>query len=88
MMTLWALFGTTLNVSLRWLRGRIWLSALLGAISGPLAYYAGAQLGASTWHDPEAVVAILAVGWGVLMPLLVRVAVFFNIAIQQDPAHV
>ena len=35
---MWALFATTLNVSLRWLKGR-WLHAFLfGAIGGPLAY--------------------------------------------------
>ena len=43
---MWVLFASTLNVSLRWLRGRWALATLLGAVAGPLAYYGGAGLGA------------------------------------------
>ena len=43
---LWALFATTLNRSLAWLHGRYALAAVLGAIAGPLSYWAGARLGA------------------------------------------
>src|SRR6187399_1186286 len=43
---LWALFATTFNVSLRALRGRPVIAAVLGAVGAPAAYYAGARLGA------------------------------------------
>ena len=45
-LAMWALFAITLNVSLRWLQGRWLVAALLGAVAGPLAYWAGARLGA------------------------------------------
>ena len=32
---LWGLFATTLNVSLRWMRGKWIIAALAGAVSGP-----------------------------------------------------
>lgn len=74
MAALWLVFATTLNVSLRWLRQRPWLAALLGAVGGPLAYHAGAQLGALSFPDPAAGLAAQAIGWALLMPLLVRLA--------------
>ena len=43
---MWMAFATVLNVSLGWMRGRYGLAVLLGAVAGPLAYYAGAELGA------------------------------------------
>ena len=45
MVALWAAFATTLNVSLRALRQRYLLSAVLAAVGAPLAYYAGARAG-------------------------------------------
>ncbi|ADE13504.1 conserved hypothetical protein [Nitrosococcus halophilus Nc 4] len=33
---LWMLFACTLNVSLRWLKGRWWLATASGALAGPL----------------------------------------------------
>ncbi|MFG0379370.1 DUF2878 domain-containing protein [Pseudomonas sp. zbq_18] len=41
---LWALFATTLNHSLAWSARPWWLASVLGAVGGPLSYYAGAQL--------------------------------------------
>ncbi|HSC83595.1 MAG TPA: DUF2878 domain-containing protein [Pseudomonas sp.] len=41
---LWALFATTLKHCLRWTARTWWLSALCGALGGPLSYYAGARL--------------------------------------------
>ena len=74
MVALWALFATTLNVSLRSLRTRGWLAALLGAIGGPLAYYAGARLGALEFVATGAGLAAIGAGWAVLTPLLFRAA--------------
>jgi hypothetical protein len=74
MVALWALFATTLNVSLRGLRHRGWLAALLGAIGGPLAYYAGARLGALEFVALGAGLAAIGAGWAVLTPLLLRAA--------------
>lgn len=74
MVALWALFATTLNVSLKSLQSRPWLAAALGAVGGPLAYYAGARLGALQLVQPAAMLAALAVGWALLTPLLLSAA--------------
>ena len=71
---LWALFATTLNVSLRWLRGRLWIAALLGAASGPAAFYAGAGMGALHFVQLVPALTALAVGWAIATPLLVGLA--------------
>ena len=71
---LWILFATTLNVSLRWLRGNVLLAGVLGAIAGPLSYLAGNRLGAVELAQPVYAVTALAVGWALFMPLLMRLA--------------
>ncbi len=68
---MWALFATTLNLSLRWLRGSFLLAVLFGAAGGPLAYYAGSQLGAVQFLSPGYGLVALAIGWAVFTPLLV-----------------
>ncbi|MEJ8568661.1 DUF2878 domain-containing protein [Elongatibacter sediminis] len=71
---MWVLFGSTLNLSMGWLRGRPWVSALLGAIGAPLSYLGGARLGAMTLVEPVAAMTLLAVGWAAMLPVLVRLA--------------
>ena len=71
---MWMLFATTLNVSLGWLKPRMALAALFGALGGPLAYLGGAKLGALTFGAQEAALVALSLGWAVLTPLLLRLA--------------
>ena len=68
---MWALFASTLNLSLRWLKDHLLISVILGAVAGPLAYYAGARLGAVDFVQPTAALIALALGWAVFTPLLV-----------------
>jgi hypothetical protein len=74
MVALWALFATTLNVSLRALRERPAIGALLGAIGGPAVYYAGQRLGAIDLRVVGAALAAIAVGWALLTPVLLATA--------------
>jgi hypothetical protein len=74
MIALWPLFATTFNVSLRWLKPHLRLAALLGAVGGPISYYAGARLGALEFADLARGLLTEAVGWAVLMPLLLVLA--------------
>jgi hypothetical protein len=78
MICLWLGFASTLNVSLSWLRGRYLLAALFGGIGGPLAYYSGARLGATEGLPSSAALLVLAVGWALMTPLLVRLATDFE----------
>lgn len=75
---MWALFSSTLNVSLRWLKNRYALSFLFGAAGGPLAYYAGFKLGAVDFSDMAAALLALAVGWALIMPLLMLLSNRYN----------
>jgi hypothetical protein len=68
--TMWMLFGTTLNVSMRWLRGKPRLAALFGAYGGPAAYLGGQALGGIVLSNQVAALVALAIGWAVIMPLL------------------
>lgn len=78
MATLWAVFATTLNVALRALRSRYLLSAALAAIGAPLAYHAGAKLGALEWVEALPALLLISAGWAVLLPLLMRAAQRFD----------
>jgi hypothetical protein len=72
MVCLWMGFAATLGHALGWLRGRYLLAAVLGAIFGPLAYLAGARLGAVSLHPYTALaLGMVASTWLVAMPLLV-----------------
>lgn len=71
LMLLWALLGTTLNHCLAWTARPWWLGSVLGAVSGPLSYYAGArlagvQLPLGLWPS----LMLLAVVWAGVVPLL------------------
>ena len=78
MVALWAAFATTFNVSLRSLRDRPGLVALLSLAGAPLAYAAGARLGAFAWQDAIAGLGIIATGWAVMLPMLLGVARRFD----------
>jgi len=82
---MYALFATTLNVSLNWLHGRWLLAVVLGGVSGPLAYWAGARLGAVTMPSPELALGALAVGWAALMPAFMVLARRFD-GMRRHPA--
>ncbi|MBP2684960.1 MAG: hypothetical protein H6Q79_2999 [Deltaproteobacteria bacterium] len=75
LIALWPNFGAALPVSLRFLRGKTALSAVLGAVAGPGAYYGGARLGALSFPGGDGFgLALLAVVWAVSVPLLVRLS--------------
>lgn len=78
LIALWTLMAVSLNVTLRWLRGRWALAALLGAIGGPLAFLGGERLGGARFTDAASALASLALGWALLMPLLVALARRFD----------
>lgn len=85
--SMWMMFATTLNVSMRWLKGRPLLAVVLGAIAGPLAYLAGQKLGGIIFVDSQAALLSLAAGWGVMMPVLMSLAERFNGFGEDSPAR-
>lgn len=75
MVALWPNFATTLHTSLQWLTGRYGLASALGAVGGPLSYYAGGRLGALSF-PAEPLVSLLIIGlvWAIATPLLLKLA--------------
>ena len=75
---MWALFATTINLSMGWLKGRWVLSVFMGAVFGPLAFIGGEKLGAVVFLDSILSIVTLSIGWGLLMPLLLWIAERIN----------
>jgi len=79
LISLWIAFGLMLRVSLDYLQGRYALAAVLGAVSGPLSYYAGAQAGAVVFPaDTVLTLGILSTLWAVTVPLGLYADAFLN----------
>ena len=74
LVAMWALFATTINLSMAWLKNHWFLASLMGAIFGPLAFVAGEKLGAVQFVDRPLALSALALGWACLMPLLLWLA--------------
>lgn len=74
-MTLWLAYGTTMASTVRLLGARPFLKATaLGAVFGPLAYMAGARIGALSLSDPLLwTCAVLALAWAIVLPILVAI---------------
>ncbi|MGB5510717.1 MAG: DUF2878 domain-containing protein [Woeseiaceae bacterium] len=87
--TMWMLFGTTLNLSMGWLKGRPLLAALLGAIGGPASYIAGQKLGGIVFLEFVPAIIALAVGWAIFMPILMALAERFDgMSVKLEPEEI
>lgn len=75
---LWLGFATTLNMSLRWMRDKWLIAIFLGFMGGPLAYMGAARLGAVTLNQNPQTLIALAIGWGLLTPLLLKASLHFD----------
>ncbi|MBT1064989.1 DUF2878 family protein [Bowmanella sp. Y26] len=79
LMGLWLAFAGTLSYGLRWLQPHTFLASVLGAVFGPLSYYAGMQLGAVQFeHRLFFTMLVLALVWALLMPLFCYIAAHFQ----------
>ena len=87
MMVLWLLFFTTLNVSLRWMRKRHLVAIVFGLVGGPLAYLAGARMGAMQLLDKPMLLIIVGLGWAVITPLTLWVSSKYDGYIVTKTGH-
>jgi len=82
---LWLAFATTLTRSLAFLGQRPWLAALAGAVALPLNYWAGQRLGAVSFgYSLPVTLAVIAVTWGVLLPVMYRLSALIDTATRQE----
>ncbi len=71
LLCLWLLFATTLCHALGWLRQRLLLAGVLGAVSGPSSYLAGSRLADVALLQPDLLaLGMLSLFWGLLFPAL------------------
>jgi hypothetical protein len=77
-LALWVLFAMTLNMSLGWLKNHLYISAILGAVAGPLSYLAGFKLGGVTFPNTTLAMIILGCNWALITPCLVIFASRFD----------
>lgn len=87
-LALWVAFSTTLTRSLGWLRGRTGNAIVVGAVGGPLGYWAAARgWGVVTFRAPAWTgVLVLAIGWGLALGALVSIAARVPNAAATEPA--
>lgn len=71
---MWILFGTVINHGMSWLKRNWMIAALSGLIGGPLAFYSGSAMNAVQFSDTAAALALLGLGWAVLLPTLCLVS--------------
>ncbi len=71
MWIIWASLMTTLDSSMAWLKNRIFLGAILGAIAGAASYFAGIRLGAGYFINTINSLIVIAVAWFFVTPLIV-----------------
>jgi hypothetical protein len=78
LLALWVAFAATLNHSLSYLQQRPFIAAVVGAIGGPMSYFAGTQLGGIRFGlDSGVTWFILASLWLVLLPVICATASTF-----------
>lgn len=71
LVALWAQFATTWRYSLATVFARWWTAALFGALGGPLAFVAGARVGAVVLATPLTPALVrLGVAWAVALAVL------------------
>lgn len=76
MVSLWVGYGSALSLSLAWLKQRIIIASIFGAVGGPLSVLAGVKLGAAHFAElvsSEITLVLLAFEWSLLVPLTVIV---------------
>ncbi|MEA9996259.1 DUF2878 domain-containing protein [Pseudomonas sp. 10B1] len=79
LMVLWAVLATTLNHCLDWTATPWWRASVLGAIGGPMSYYAGSKMAGvylplGLWPS----MLLLGIIWAVLFPLLQKLAKIYK----------
>lgn len=75
LLALWVLFASTLRHCMLWLNKSYLLTAVLGAVCGPLNYFAGAELAGGAIAQPHLLsTVLLMLTWLAVLPLLVLLA--------------
>jgi len=77
-LALYALFATSLNSSLSWLRNQPIISMVLGSIGASLAYFFAIRLGAASCPSEATTLSIIALVWFLATPCFFAITRFFD----------
>jgi hypothetical protein len=88
MLALWLAFATTFRSSLAWLIAKPQWCALFGALGGPIAYVAGAKLGAISIPNYSLALPIIGLAWSIALATLSMMALRWMQprSLQTEPA--
>jgi hypothetical protein len=85
---LWGLLAIALNVTMRWLKHRPLLAAVLGAVAGPASFVSGVRLGGAVFVDALPAIVTMVCTWAVLMPAAMWLSSRFDgVAVPEVPRH-
>ena len=85
MVALWGLLAIALNVTMRWMKRRYALAAVLGAVAGPMSFIGGVKLGGAQFIHTTPALIIMACSWAVLMPALMGLSMRFDGVAVPEP---
>ena len=72
--SMWAGFATSINHSMKWLKGKNLIGFTLGAIFGPLAYITGAKFNVIEFtSNYDFTIVALALAWGLSIPTIYKI---------------
>ncbi len=75
LVSLWALFATTLDHSMKWFQSRLLVSVVMGGVAGTLTYLAGTRLTDFSLKLPLLkTLAVIFIVWCVVFPLCLAIA--------------
>jgi hypothetical protein len=85
LVVIWLGLATLVHHSLNWMKSRLLLCALFGALGGPLAYWAGVRMGAAVFNrELLPSLLVLAAIWGALWPCVMRLADKHSVIIPES----
>lgn len=87
MVALWGLLAIALNVTMRWMKGRYVLAAMLGAVAGPASFVSGVKLGGAQFVHMTPALVTMTCSWAVLMPALVWLSMRFDGVAVPEVVH-
>ena len=77
--SMWAGFATSINYSMKWLKGKNLIWFTLGAIFGPLAYITGAKFNVIEFtSNYDFTIVVLALAWGISIPAVYKINDILN----------
>lgn len=75
LVSLWALFATTINHSLKWFQTHLRLAVVLGGVSGTVSYLAGTRLTEFSLREPQMLtLGLIFLVWSVVFPFCLMLA--------------